>query len=57
MDMALDLIATELRKITEAIKELDSTINTKLGGLDTNNLNVTLFTDDPIEIKQAKEEK
>lgn len=42
---------------TELIAESLSTIVEKLGGWDQDNLNVTLFTDSPIEVINKEEEK
>lgn len=57
--MEADMIASvvsELHELNENIKSLERTIYNKLGGLDEDNLNVTLFTDKPIMITD-KEEK
>lgn len=56
-DDALWAIVEQLRKLNENVNILERTINEKFGGDGANNLNVTLFTDDPIQVKQDKEEK
>ena len=56
-DDALWAIVEQLRKLNENVNTLEHTINEKFGGNGVNNLNVTLFTDDPIQVKQDKEEK
>lgn len=56
-DDALWSISEQLHKINESIIDLEKTINSKLGGFDQDNLNVTLFTDSPIEVVNKKEEK
>lgn len=56
-DDALWAIVEQLRKLNENVDILEHTINEKFGGNGVNNLNVTLFTDDPIQVKQDKEEK
>jgi hypothetical protein len=54
---ALLSICTELRKINETLQVLEHTISDKFGGADANNLNVTLFTDSPIEVTNKGKEK
>ena len=55
-DDALWNICTELRKINETLQVLERTISDKFGGIDADNLNVTLFTDSPIEVINKEKE-
>ena len=56
-DLTLDSIAKELHELNENIKWLTNMLEHKMGGPDYDSLNVTLYTDDPIKVINAKEEK
>lgn len=56
-DLTLSSIAEELHALNENIKWLTDMLEHKLGGPDYDSLNVTLYTDKPIQVTNAKEEK
>lgn len=57
-DANLAAIAEELYKLNENIKFFSNMLERKLGGMDEDNLNVTLYTDRPIMVtnKESEEE-
>lgn len=56
-DANLAAIAEELHKLNENIKSLSNMLERKFGGMDENNLNVTLYTDQPIMITNKESEE
>ena len=55
-DMSLSYIGEQLYKLNENIVDLHRMLERKFGGLD-DNLNVTLYTDEPIKVIKSGEEK
>lgn len=53
-DLALSGITEELHKLNENISYLTHMLEGKLGGLDEDNLNVTLYTDRPIQVSKVE---
>lgn len=56
-DANLAAIAEELHKLNENIKSLSDMLERKFGGMDEDNLNVTLYTDQPIMITNKESEE
>lgn len=56
-DGALWAIAEQIGGLTNKVNELTDMLREKLGGWDTDNLNVTLYTDNPIMTTDKKGDK
>lgn len=54
-DLALSGITEELHKLNENISYLTDMLEHKFGGYDYDNLNVTLYTDKPIQVTKVEE--
>lgn len=57
MDHALWEIVRSIGELTNKVDELTDMLREKLGGWDTDNLNVTLYTDNPIMTTDKKGDK
>lgn len=56
-DDALWTVAERIKELTDKVNELTDMLREKLGGWDTDNLNVTLYTDNPIMTTNEKGDK
>lgn len=56
-DDALWTVAERIKELTDKVAELTDMLREKLGGWDTDNLNVTLYTDNPIMTTDKKGDK
>lgn len=56
-DDALWTVAERIKELTDKVAELTDMLRGKLGGWDTDNLNVTLYTDNPIMTTDKKGDK
>lgn len=56
-DDALWTIAERIKELTDKVDGLTDMLREKLGGWDTDNLNVTLYTDNPIMTTDKKGDK
>ena len=50
----LEVIATNLYILNKKIEEFKDVVEIKLGGFDEDNLNVTLYTDRPIQVSKVE---